>query len=122
MDASVGAPTQPSTARIPGGEDLTADGAAFAAGTGAKRFDAISPGTASQEESGVRQWLSLDGWWPQFASHSGDVVSAARRTALNVASSQARRAARLEVRRATRRQMQAARRAARLEVRRAACC
>jgi len=62
----------------------------------------------------------MDGWWPAIASHSDDAVSAARPSAPNVASSAARRAARLEVRRAARRQMQAARWEARLEVRRAA--
>ena len=120
VDASVGAPIQPVSACVPAGADLAADGAATAAGMGAESSVVSSAGPASQETSGVRRWLSVDGWWPAIASHSEDAVSAARPTAPNAASSAARRAARLEVRRAARRQMQVARRAARLEVRRAA--
>ena len=119
-DASVGAPTQPFSACVPAGADLAADGAASAAGMGAESSVVSSAGPAGQETSGIRLWLSVDGWWPAIASHSEDAVSAARPTAPNVASSAARLEARLEVRRAARRQMQAARRAARLEVRRAA--
>jgi len=119
-DASVGAPTQPLSACVPARAYLAADGAASAAGMGAESSVVSSAGPASQGTSGVRRWLSVDGWWPAISSHSEDAVSAARPTAPNVASSAARSEARLDVRRAARRQMQAARRAARLEVRRAA--
>jgi len=109
VDASVGVPTQPLSACVPAGADLAADGAASAAGMGAESSVVSSAGPASQETSGVRRWLSVDGWWPAIARHSDDAVSAARPTAPTVASSAARRAGRLEVRRAARSQMQAAR-------------
>jgi len=112
VDASVGAPIQPVSACVPAGADLAADGVATAAGMGAESFFVSSAGPESQETSGIRRWLSVDGWWPAIASHSEDAVSAARPTAPNAAYTAARRAARLEVRRAARRQMQAARLAA----------
>jgi len=120
VDAPAGAPIQPLCTCIPAGADLAADGAANAAGMGAESSAVSSAGPASQETSGVRRGLSMDGWWPAIASHSEDAVSAVRPTAPNVASSAARRAARLGVRRAARCQMQAARRAALLEMRQAA--
>ena len=119
VHASVGGPTQSLSAWVPAGADLAADGAASAAGMGAESSVVSCAGPGSQETSGVRRWPSVDGWWPAIASHSEDAVSAARPTAPNVASSAARRAARLDARRAAHRQMQAARPVARLEVRRA---
>ena len=112
VDASLGAPTQPLSACVPEGTDLAADEAASAAGMGAERSVVSSDGPGSQETSGVRRLLSVDGSWPEIASHAEVAVSAERPTALIVASGGARPAARLEVRRAARRQMRAARLAA----------